>query len=75
MRTSMSRRLNRIERALPKPPPPPYESPVPRIMQFLAERGIFPEPSESCAETTARAFGMTMSELREELQRRARGLN
>lgn len=40
---------------------------------ILARFGIVPSPNESLAETTARAMGLSMRELRTELERRAAG--
>ena len=51
---------------------------VPSGAQVIAERlsalGIVREGNESLAETTARAFGWSMAELRAALLRRAAGL-
>jgi hypothetical protein len=53
----------------------PSPSPAPQIAQWLASIGIVWEGNESLAETTARAFGISIPNLRERLQRRAPGLS
>ena len=45
-----------------------------QIAQWLDSVGVVREPNESLAETTARAMGWSMGELRAALQRRAAGL-
>ena len=67
MRATMKRRLDRIERRIPKPPPPESESAVPIIKGWLAAWGVVPGPKESLAETTARAMGISVKELRSRL--------
>jgi hypothetical protein len=43
-------------------------SPAPQIAQWLDSIGIVGEPNESLAEATARAMGLSILELRAELQ-------
>jgi hypothetical protein len=45
-----------------------------QIAQWLDSVGVVREPNESLAETTARAMGWSMGELRAALLRRAAGL-
>jgi hypothetical protein len=49
-------------------------SAIKKIRQYLSERGIEQAGTESLAETFARALGISGSELRVRLQRRAAGL-
>ena len=44
-----------------------------QIAESLSALGIVREPNESLAETTARAMGLSVRELRSELQQRAAG--
>jgi hypothetical protein len=72
--TSMlKRRLDRIEKAMPKPVTSSCPSVVPQIERWLANKGVVRKDEESLAETTARALGWSMAELRQDLQGRARG--
>ena len=71
MRRDLKHRLDRIERALPKPPPPPVEDPIPRIMAELAEHGFVRAGNESQAEVISRALGITTVEFRALLIERA----
>ena len=64
MRRDLKHRLDRIERALPKPPRPPVEDPLPGIMAELAEHGFVQTGSESKAEVISRALGITTVEFR-----------
>jgi hypothetical protein len=69
------RRLQRLEQRLPTPTPAPSgPSAVERIGEWLARIGIVRGETESLAETTARALGITVSELRVYLQHGAAGL-
>ena len=51
----------------------PCQSSMLLLASRLAATGIEREPNESLAETTDRAFGLTVRELRAEFQRRACG--
>jgi hypothetical protein len=69
------RRLQKLEQRFPPPAPAPSgPSAVERIAEWLARIGIVRGETESLAETTARALGITVSELRVCLQRGAAGL-
>jgi hypothetical protein len=69
------RRLQKLERRLPPPVPAPSgPSAAERIAEWLARIGMVRGETESLAETTARALGIKVSELRVYLQRRAAGL-
>ena len=69
------RRLQKLEQRLPPPAPAPSgPSAAERIAEWLARIGIVRGETESLAETFARALGITVSELRVYLQRRAAGL-
>ena len=74
MRATLKHRLDRIERAMPKQATAPCPSPAAEIKQGLAAWEIVPGPSESLAETWARAMGISCSQLRAQLQLRAGGL-
>jgi hypothetical protein len=69
------RRIQRLEQRLP-PPAPGHSGPsaAERIAEWLARIEIVRGETESLAETFARALGITVSELRVYLQRRAAGL-
>ena len=69
------RRLQKLEQRLPPPAPAPSgPSAVERIGEWLASIGMVRGETESLAETTARALGITVSELRVYLRRGAAGL-
>ena len=69
------RRIQKLEQRFPPPAPAPSgPSAAERIAEWLARIGIVRGETESLAETTARALGITASELRVYLQRGAAGL-
>ena len=74
MRASLKSRLDRIEKALPKPEPPPVPSAAPLIAARLAALGFELGPNESLAEMWARAMGISCAQLRADLHRHAVGL-
>ena len=67
MRATLKRRLDRLERRIPEPALPPTESALPIIKGWLAAWGVVQEGKESLAETTARAMGISVKELRSRL--------
>ncbi len=72
MRASLKRRLDRIEKALPKPAASADSvSGATVLAERLAALGVVQQPEERLAETTARAMGISIPELRAELMRRA----
>ena len=68
MRATLKHRLDRIEKAMPKPATAPSQSVAPEIARRLASMGIVGRPEESLAETTARAMGISARELRAKLE-------
>ena len=73
MKTIVSR-LRRLERRFPPPAPAPSgPSVAEQIAERLARIGFVRGEKESLAETFARFLGITPSELRAWLQRRAAG--
>jgi hypothetical protein len=71
---AISRRLQKLERRYPpKSPPPSSPSAAEKISGWLAQNGIVRSENESLMATYARALGVTLSELRLYLQRRAAG--
>ncbi|MBZ5625192.1 MAG: hypothetical protein LAQ69_41800 [Acidobacteriia bacterium] len=75
MTTQLKRRLVSLEEAVVRQrTATPCPSPAPEIAQRLARIGIVRDPNESLAETTARAMGISVRELRAELQQRAAGI-
>jgi hypothetical protein len=75
MHSKVKYRLARIEKALPKPVPARAESPAPLIAARLAAMGVERLPTESLAETWARALGISCGQLRAQLERGSAGLN
>jgi len=73
MRAGIKTRLDRIERALPRPRPAAVQSAVPVLKQWLEAFGVIREANESLAETVARAMGISPAELRRHLVLRAAG--
>ena len=71
-KAGLFRRLEKLERTV-RARVPAVESPVPRIIAQLTAAGFTPERNESWAEVWARASGITVHELRNELMRRAYG--
>jgi hypothetical protein len=73
MQSKLKSRLAILEKAIRKVAPPavPCESPALLLASRLAAMGIERGPYESLAETTARAMGISVPELKAELQRRA----
>ena len=73
MQSKLKSRLALLEKAMRKVAPPavPCESPALLLASRLAAMGIARGPNESLAETTARAMGISVQELRAEFQRRA----
>jgi hypothetical protein len=68
---NLSKRLERLEARVMPAPIVPCQSPANLLASRLAAMGIERGPNESLAETTARAMGISVRELRAELQRRA----
>ena len=69
------RRIQKLEQRFPPPAPAPSgPSAFERIGEWLARIGMDRGETESLAETTARALGITASELRVYWQRGAAGL-
>lgn len=66
MRATLKHRLDRIEKAMPKPAPA-RQSMAPEIERRLAAVGIVRGPEETLAETMARAMGIGPQELRRRL--------
>jgi hypothetical protein len=73
MRAGIKTRLERIERALPRPRPAAVQSAVPVLKRWLETWGIVREGKESLAERVARAMGISPAELRRQLSLRAVG--
>jgi hypothetical protein len=75
---ALTRRLLRLEARFGAMAEATRTSAVPsgaqQIAEWLGAWGIVRECNESLAETTARAMGWSMAELRSALQRRADGL-
>jgi len=72
---AITRRLQKLERRYPPSPVRPSgPSGAEKISAWLAQRGIERDENESLMATFARALGVTLSELRLHLQRRAAGL-
>jgi hypothetical protein len=71
MRASIKTRLDRIERALPRPRPTAVQSAVPMLRQWLEASGIAREGNESLAEVVARAMGIMPADLQKGLWLRA----
>jgi hypothetical protein len=71
MRASLQRRLDRIEKAMPKPPTAPCPDVVPQIESWLASIGMVRGANESLAEVVARAQGISLQEFQAELRQRA----
>jgi hypothetical protein len=70
----LNRRLHRSEQALAwRRKTIPVPSPAPEIARWLASVSIDREGNEGLAETTARAMGITMPQLKAELHRIAAG--
>jgi hypothetical protein len=67
MRAALKHRLDRVEKAMPKPATAACPSVVPQIERWLADTGIVRRGEESVAETTARAMGNNPQELRRRL--------
>jgi len=75
MMKAITRRLQKLEQRFPpNPPRPPGPSAAEKISGWLAQNGIARGENESLMATFARALGVTLSELRAYLQRRAAGL-
>lgn len=72
---AITRRLQKLERRFPSNPARPSGPPAAdRISAWLSRNGIARGESESLMATFARALGVTLSDLRVYLQRRAAGL-
>jgi hypothetical protein len=72
---AITRRLQKLERRFPPSPVcPAGPSAAEKISGWLAQNGIARGESESLMATFARALGVSLSELRVHLQRRAAGL-
>jgi hypothetical protein len=71
MRARLKGRLDRIEKALPKPPTAPCPDVIPKVESWLASVGIVRGANESLAETTMRALGISAQELQSQLRQRA----
>ena len=72
---AITRRLQKLERRFPSSSVRPAGPSAPeKISAWLAQRGIERDENESLMATFARALGVTLSELRLYLQRRAAGL-
>jgi hypothetical protein len=69
MQSKLKSQLDRLEKTLRKLPPPtvPGQSPALLLASRLAAMGIERGPSESLADTTARAMGIGVGELRAKL--------
>jgi hypothetical protein len=69
MQSKLKSRLALLEKAMRKPPAPTVfsQSPALLLAARLAAMGIERGPNESLAETTARAMGITVRELRAKL--------
>jgi hypothetical protein len=72
---AITRRLQKLERRFPSNPARPAgPSAAEKISEWLAQRGIARSSNDSLMETYARAVGVTVSDVRAYLQRRAAGL-
>jgi len=72
---AITRRLQKLERRFPpNPVRPSGPSPAEKISAWLAQNRIARGENESLMATFARALGVTVSDLRVYLQRRAAGL-
>jgi hypothetical protein len=60
MLATIKRRLDRIEKEMPKPATAQHGSAAPLLAARLASMGIVRGSNESLAETTARAMGISM---------------
>src|SRR5260370_28387870 len=69
MQSKLKSRLDVLEKAMRRPPAPavPGQSPALLLASRLAAMGIERGPSESLADTTARAMGISAQELRAKL--------
>jgi len=69
MQSKLKSRLALLEKAMRKLPPPAVPGPSPALLlaSRLAEMGIERGPSESLADTTARAMGISIVQLRAKL--------
>ena len=75
MQSKLKTRLALLEKAMRKLPPPAVTGPSPALLlaSRLAAMGIVRDPSESLADTTARAMGIDARELRAKLSLLAGG--
>ena len=71
MHARLKNRLDRIEKAMPKPPTAPCPDVVPQIESWLASIGMVRGANESLTEMTMRALGISAQELQAELRLRA----
>jgi hypothetical protein len=69
MQSKLKTRLALLEKAMRKLPPPAVTGPSPALLlaSRLAALGIERGPTESLADTTARAMGISVGELRAKL--------
>jgi hypothetical protein len=69
MQSKLKSRLALLEKAIRKLPPPAVPGPSPALLLTarLAAMGIERGPSESLADTTARAMGISVGDLRAKL--------
>jgi hypothetical protein len=67
MSRNLAKRLERLETRMTPTPTVQCQSAVPLLASRLAAMGIERGPNESLAETTARAMGITVRELRAKL--------
>jgi len=74
MNSRLKHRLDRIERAIPKPRMVSNWDSAAWTASLTAKFGIVRTANESWAEAIARAMGLTPQQLRNRLQRRALGL-
>jgi hypothetical protein len=75
MQSKLNSRLATLEKAIRKPPAPTVFGQPPALLLAarLAAMGIERGPAESLAETTARAMGISVQELRAKLELLAGG--
>jgi hypothetical protein len=75
MQSKLKSRLALLEKAMRKLPPPAVLGPSPALLlaSRLAAMGIERGPRESLADTTARAMGISVGELRAKLWQLAGG--
>ncbi len=74
MSKPLIRRLQRLENTLAwRERAKPTPSAAPQLEAYLASKGILRQGNESLAETTARAFGWTIPQLRAALMQRSIG--